>query len=80
MILEKFRSGLLGRFVKFGVVPSVLVVVTIVSTTTYLNIAAKFEDLRELATSHAEFFGRAPIDSYATNTPNMGLACATDCK
>ena len=56
MILEKFRSGLLGRFVKFGVVPSVLVVVTIVGTTTYLNIISKFADLRELATSHAEFF------------------------
>jgi len=56
MILKKFRSGLLGRFVKFGVVPSVLVVVTIVGTTTYLNIVSKYQDLCELATSHAEFF------------------------
>lgn len=42
MILMKYRSGLLGRFVMFGVLPSVLVVVAIVANTTYLNFASKF--------------------------------------
>ncbi len=77
MILQKFRRGLLGRFVKFGVLPSVLVVVTIVGTTTYLNIASKFVDLRELATSHAEFFAskRETGNQTAIGTLSaMGLA------
>ena len=77
MILQKFRRGLLGRFVKFGVLPSVLVVVTIVGTTTYLNIASKFADLRELATSHAEFFAskRETDNQTAIGTLSaMGLA------
>ena len=77
MILQKFRSGLLGRFVKFGVVPSVLVVVTIVGTTTYLNIVSKYQDLCELATSHAEFFAskRETGNQTAMGTLSaMGLA------
>ncbi|NBY67363.1 MAG: hypothetical protein EBQ58_00645 [Betaproteobacteria bacterium] len=55
MILQKFRSGLLGRFVKFGVLPSVLVVVAVVATTTYLSVTSKQKDARELATTEAEY-------------------------
>ena len=55
MILKKFRRGLLGQFVKFGVLPSVLVVVAIVAITTSLSIGSKRMDARELATAEAEY-------------------------
>ncbi len=55
MILQKFRRGLLGRFVKFGVLPSVLVVVAIVVTTTFLSVTSKQHDARELAKTEAEY-------------------------
>ena len=55
MILKKFRGGLLGQFVKFGVLPSVLVVVSIVAVTTYFNINSKIKDAREFATTQAKF-------------------------
>ena len=40
MLLKKFRTGLLGRFVKFGILPSVFVIVTVIILNTLLNVNA----------------------------------------
>ena len=42
MDLKKFRTGLLGRFVKFGIVPGVIVIVGVLCVNTYFSLL-KFE-------------------------------------
>lgn len=49
MDLKKFRTGLLGRFVKFGIVPGVIVIVGVLCVNTYFSLL-KFElEASELA-------------------------------
>ena len=49
MDLKKFRTGLLGRFVKFGIVPGVIVIVGVLCVNTYFSLL-KFElEATELA-------------------------------
>ena len=40
MLLKKFRTGLLGRFVKFGILPSVFVIVAVILLNTLFNVNA----------------------------------------
>ena len=40
MLLKKFRTGLLGRFVKFGILPSVCVIVGVILINTLFNVNA----------------------------------------
>ncbi len=49
MLLKKFRTGLLGRFVKFGILPGVIVIVGVLCVNTYFSLL-KFElEASELA-------------------------------
>ena len=49
MDLKKFRTGLLGRFVKFGIVPGVIVIAGVLCVNTYFSLL-KFElEASELA-------------------------------
>ena len=49
MDLKKFRTGLLGRFVKFGIVPGVIVIVGVLCVNTYFSLLKFENEASELA-------------------------------
>jgi hypothetical protein len=54
MSLKNFRQGLLGQFMYFGVVPSVVVVLAIIGVTAYLGARGIQQDAAEIALAEAE--------------------------
>jgi len=54
MSLKNFRKGLLGQFMYFGVVPSVIVVLAIIGVTAYVGARGIQRDYAALAISEAE--------------------------
>ena len=49
MDLKKFRTGLLGRFVKFGIVPGVIVIAGVLCVNTYFSLLKFENEASELA-------------------------------
>ncbi|MBU6210320.1 MAG: hypothetical protein KGR22_10470, partial [Planctomycetes bacterium] len=73
MSFQNFRKGLLGQFVFFGVLPSVVVVVAIIGTTAYRSVHSLRESARDLASAEASLLANS-IEG--RNQRAMGVANA----
>ena len=73
MSFQNFRKGLLGQFVFFGVLPSVVVVVAIIGTTAYRSVHSLRESAQDLASAEASLLANS-IEG--RNQRAMGVANA----
>ena len=65
MLLKKFRTGLLGRFVKFGILPSVFVIVAVILLNTLFNVNAIQLQATELSRNRIQENGRFKPDFHS---------------
>ncbi len=74
MDLKKFRTGLLGRFVKFGIVPGVIVIAGVLCVNMYFSLL-KFElEATELARKMTLRF----LKPIAESNPDFGVFVALE--
>jgi hypothetical protein len=53
MVIKNFRKGLLGQFTYFGVIPSAVVVLSIIGISAYLSARTTKRESASFATSEA---------------------------